>query len=69
MTTIFISYRRDDSRYQAHRIYEALRRVLPGRLFMDIDSIRPGADFVDILERWVGACACEIMSATKRRRG
>ena len=41
MTAIFISCRRDDSRYQAHRIYEAFRRVLPGEcLFMDIDSIQ-----------------------------
>jgi hypothetical protein len=57
MTTIFISYRRDDSRYQAQRIYEALRRVLPReRLFMDIDSIPPGADFVETLERWVSEC-------------
>jgi formylglycine-generating enzyme required for sulfatase activity len=57
MKKIFISYRRDDSKWQAHRIYEALRRVVPGEhLFMDIDSIPPGADFVDILEGWVGAC-------------
>ena len=62
MTSIFISYRRDDSRYQAHRICEAFRRVLPReRLFMDIDSIPPGADFVETLERWVGEC--EVMLA------
>jgi formylglycine-generating enzyme required for sulfatase activity len=62
MTTIFISYRRDDSRWQARMIYDALRRVLPReRVFMDVDSIPPGADFVETLERWVGAC--EIMLA------
>jgi TIR domain-containing protein len=62
MKTIFISYRRHDSRWQARMIYDALQRVLPReRLFMDIDSIPPGADFVEILEGWVGAC--EIMLA------
>jgi thioredoxin len=62
MKKIFISYRRDDSRWQADRIYKALRDVLPHeRLFMDIDSIPPGVDFVATLERWVGEC--EIMLA------
>jgi formylglycine-generating enzyme required for sulfatase activity len=62
MKKIFISYRRHDSKWPAHRIYEALRRAVPPeRLFMDIDSIPPGEDFVDILERWVGEC--EIMLA------
>jgi TIR domain len=57
MTTIFISYRRDDSRWQARMIYDALRLVLPHeRLFMDIDSIPPGADFVETLKRRVGEC-------------
>lgn len=62
MKKIFISYRSHDSRWQARMIYDALLRVLPReRLFMDIDSIPPGADFVEILEGWVGAC--EIMLA------
>jgi len=40
MAEIFISYRRDDSRYQARLIYDALTKVLPrDRVFMDIDSI------------------------------
>jgi hypothetical protein len=57
MTNIFISYRRDDSRYQADRLYKALTQVLPReRVFMDIDSIKPGDDFVDILEGWVQGC-------------
>ncbi len=57
MTNIFISYRRDDSRYQADRLYKALTQVLPrDRVFMDIDSIKPGDDFVEILEGWVNRC-------------
>jgi formylglycine-generating enzyme required for sulfatase activity len=62
MKKVFISYRRHDSRYQARMIYDAFQRALPREhLFMDIDSIPPGADFVEILERWVGEC--EIMLA------
>jgi hypothetical protein len=41
---IFISYRRDDSRYQARMIYEAfLRRMPRENVFMDIDTIPPHA--------------------------
>ena len=54
---IFISYRREDSRYPARRLYEALTRIFPpGDVFMDVDSIPPGDDFVKILEGWVQQC-------------
>ena len=54
---VFISYRRDDRKWQAREIYRALTQVLPrDHVFMDIDSIPPGADFVDILEGWVEQC-------------
>jgi formylglycine-generating enzyme required for sulfatase activity len=54
---VFISYRRDDSRWQAREIYRALGQVLPrDHVFMDVDSIPPGADFVDVLESWVDEC-------------
>jgi hypothetical protein len=54
---VFISYRRDDSRYQARMIYAAFERVL-GReaVFMDVDSIPPGANFRKILKDWVDQC-------------
>ncbi len=59
---VFISYRRDDSRYQARMVYTAFTDVLArDNVFMDIDSIPPGADFVAILEGWVGQC--EILLA------
>jgi hypothetical protein len=62
MKKVFISYRRHDSRYQARMIYDAFQRALPREhLFMDIDSIPPGADFVKILKPEVGEC--EIMLA------
>jgi hypothetical protein len=53
---VFISYRREDSRWPARQIYEAFKRHLPPeQVFIDIDSIPPGADFVEILEHQVGA--------------
>jgi hypothetical protein len=54
---VFISYRREDSKWPARQMYEALLRYLPhGRVFIDIDSIPPGSDFVEILQRQVKEC-------------
>jgi hypothetical protein len=54
---VFVSYRREDSKYQARRIYDAFAAALPaGTVFMDVDSISPGADFIDSLEGWVEQC-------------
>jgi hypothetical protein len=54
---VFISYRREDSQYQAGRIYEAFVRALPpDTVFMDVDSMAPGDDFVEALEGWVQQC-------------
>jgi hypothetical protein len=49
--TVFISYRRADSSADAGRLYDALRRRF-GRenLFMDVDSLRPGEDWVVAVE-------------------
>jgi hypothetical protein len=57
MAKVFISYRREDSRYQARSIYNAFLKALPpDSVFMDVDSIKPGDDFVEILEaRRVGS--------------
>jgi formylglycine-generating enzyme required for sulfatase activity len=54
---VFISYRRDDSRYQARMIHEAFCQVLPQEhVFMDTASIPPGANFRKILKDWVNEC-------------
>jgi formylglycine-generating enzyme required for sulfatase activity len=59
---IFISYRRDDSRYQARMVYTAFTQVVPrDSVFMDIDAIPPGANFRKILKDWVDQC--EILLA------
>lgn len=51
VATIFISYRRKDASDSAGRLHAELRRRLPGiRLFMDVDNIRAGDNFVDALD-------------------
>lgn len=50
MSGIFISYRRDDSSGYAGRLFHDLARHFgPDRVFMDIDTLQPGVDFVDAL--------------------
>ena len=52
MPKIFISYRRNDSASNAGRIYDRLEgRFGQGQVFMDVDTIKPGLDFVDVVDR------------------
>jgi hypothetical protein len=52
MAGVFISYRREDSAPYTGRIYDALRSSFPDvRVFMDIDAIDPGDDFVATIDR------------------
>ena len=54
---VFISYRRDDTKYQARMIYAAFCKVLPrDHVFMDLASIPPGANFRKTLKSWVDQC-------------
>ena len=49
---IFISYRRDDAASDAGRLADHLqRRFGKDRVFLDIDTIEPGTDFVQVLHR------------------
>ena len=51
---IFISYRREDSRGVTGRIYDRLEaRFGRERIFMDVDTIQPGMDFVEAIENAV----------------
>ena len=77
---VFISYRREDSRYQARMIHSAFCKAIPSdHVFMDVDTIRPGTNFRKTLKGWVDEC--EVLLAligpgwmdardpkTKRRR-
>jgi TIR domain len=48
--TIFISYRRQDTAAYAGRIYDRLTaKYGDNNVFMDIDRIEPGQDFVDAI--------------------
>jgi hypothetical protein len=57
MSGIFISYRREDSIAHAGRLYDRLSTHF-GRdgVFMDIDTIDLGVDFVDALMQTVASC-------------
>jgi formylglycine-generating enzyme required for sulfatase activity len=54
---IFISYRRDDSSAWAGRLSDRLSSHFPSnQIFMDVDTIEPGIDFVEAIEESVGSC-------------
>ncbi len=54
---IFLSYRRDDTRHLAGRLYDRLvERFGDGRVFMDVDSIEPGLDFEAVIDSAVASC-------------
>ncbi len=60
MAGIFISYRRDDSSGHAGRLFDHLREQFPGDeraagVFMDVEGIAPGTDFVQAIHKAVGA--------------
>jgi hypothetical protein len=59
---IFISYRRRDSAGRAGRIYDALvYRFGAERIFFDLDTIRPGDDFVQLIEKRISDAAIQIL--------
>ena len=52
---IFISYRRDDAAGEAGRLADHMnRRFGRGQVFLDIDTIDPGRDFVKVLQASLG---------------
>jgi Flp pilus assembly protein TadD len=54
---IFINYRRDDSIGTAGRLHDRLAQTFGRKdLFMDVDHIPAGVDFVDHLNTQVGGC-------------
>ncbi len=54
---IFINYRRDDEAGFVHALYGHLEKTFPpDRLFMDVDSIPYGKDFVEVLDESVSQC-------------
>lgn len=58
MSTIFISYRREESAGHAGRIYDRLREKFGrNRVFMDVSAIEPGVEFEQAIKQALSACA------------
>jgi len=54
---IFINYRRDDTIGMAGRLHDRLAQTFgDANLFMDVDHIPVGADFVEHLNKQVAGC-------------
>src|SRR5262245_47838340 len=60
-SAIFINYRRQDSAGHTGRLFDHLSTRFPGRVFMDIDTIQPGIDFVEAIEQALGCCEVLIV--------
>jgi hypothetical protein len=64
---IFISYRREDTAGYAGRLKDALSQHFgEDRVFMDVDSIGYGADFVEVVEKAVSSCQILLAIIGKR---
>ena len=62
-TKLFINYRREDTRHAAGRLYDRLiQHFGEDQVFMDIDQIEPGEDFVEVINRKVGSCDVAIVA-------
>jgi len=54
---VFLSYRRQDTPGYAGRLYDGLVECLgPDGVFMDIDAIRPGTDFAEVIHEALAEC-------------
>jgi len=61
---VFISYRRSESQYATGRLFDRLapRFLAPAEVFMDLEAIAPGADFVAALQQQLRDCrVCLVM--------
>jgi len=67
MARVFISYRRQDSAGHAGRLYDRLAQHFGAdQLFIDVDTIEPGVDFVEVIQSAVGACDVLLAIIGKR---
>ena len=53
---IFVSYRRADSAGYAGRLVDKLKAQFGNQVFFDVDSIRPGANFHDVIRETFDKC-------------
>lgn len=55
---VFVSYRRQHASMAAGRLVTSLKEELEGaQVFRDVETIEPGADFVETLEKALNGCA------------
>jgi Skp family chaperone for outer membrane proteins len=60
---LFINYRREDTAPYAGRLYDRLiTHFGEDQVFIDIDQIEPGEDFVEVINRKVGVCDIAIVA-------
>jgi hypothetical protein len=60
---VFINYRREDTAPYAGRLYDRLTAHFgEDHVFIDIDQIEPGEDFVEAINRKVSACDIAIVA-------
>src|SRR6516162_155556 len=60
---LFINYRREDTAPYAGRLYDRLiSHFDEEQVFIDIDQIEPGEDFVEVINRKVSACDIAIVA-------
>lgn len=52
--SVFLSYRRDDTRHVAGRLADRLQEHF--EIFMDTDMIEPGMDFIEVIRREIRQC-------------
>jgi hypothetical protein len=64
---ILISYRREDSAASARRLYDRLScHFASNQIFIDVDNLTSGIDFVKAIEERVGTCDVLILVVGKR---
>ena len=62
MSKIFVSYRRDDSSGYAGRLHDRLSRYFGNdQVFMDVDHIEPGEDFMEVINEKIRVCGTLIV--------
>jgi hypothetical protein len=56
---LFINYRRGEDSGFVGRLYDRLvSRYASSQIFLDVDSVPPGSDFVELLTEW--SCHCDV---------
>jgi len=58
---IFLSYRREDTADVAGRIRDRLEAFFPDQVFLDVQDIKPGADFIHKIETTISSCKAFIL--------